>query len=90
MTAWCHPGSFLVKSGLGRVPPRGDQGNEARQHAAQTPAALGRTFASLLFAIGVPPTRAMKQMGHTSASLTLEVYARDMERRRARSATGSC
>lgn len=44
-----------------------------------TPHSLRRTFASLLFAIGVPPTRAMRQMGHTSASLTLEVYARDVD-----------
>jgi integrase len=46
-----------------------------------TPHALRRTFASLLFAMGEPPPYVMAQMGHTSANLTLSVYARQMDRR---------
>jgi integrase len=33
--------------------------------AGLTPHSLRRTFASLLFAIGEPPTCVMSQMGHT-------------------------
>lgn len=46
-----------------------------------TPHALRRTFASLLFAVGESPPYVMAQMGHTSANLTLSVYAREMLRR---------
>jgi len=46
-----------------------------------TPHALRRTFASLLFAMGETPPYVMAQMGHTSANLTLSVYARQMDRR---------
>jgi integrase len=46
-----------------------------------TPHALRRTFASLLFAIGEPAPYVMGQMGHTSANLTLSIYARQMDRR---------
>jgi integrase len=46
-----------------------------------TPHSLRRTFASLLFAIGETPPYVMAQMGHTSANLTLSVYARQMHRR---------
>lgn len=46
-----------------------------------TPHALRRTFASLLFAIGETPPRVMGQMGHTTPSLTLSIYAREMDRR---------
>jgi integrase len=46
-----------------------------------TPHSLRRTFASLLFAIGETPPYVMAQMGHTSANLTLSVYARQMLRR---------
>jgi integrase len=42
---------------------------------------LRRTFASLLFAIGEPPTYVMSQMGHTTAGFTLAMYAREMNRR---------
>jgi integrase len=44
-----------------------------------TPHGLRRTFCSLLFAIGTPQPRAMQMMGHRTASLTLEVYARPMD-----------
>jgi integrase len=46
-----------------------------------TPHSLRRTFASLLFALGETPPYVMAQMGHTSANLTLSIYARQMDRR---------
>jgi integrase len=46
-----------------------------------TPHSLRRTFASLLFALGEPPTYVMSQMGHTTPVLTLALYAREMNRR---------
>jgi integrase len=42
---------------------------------------LRRTFASILFAIGKDQTTCMDAMGHTTAALTLEVYARRMASR---------
>jgi integrase len=42
---------------------------------------LGRTFASILFAIGRDQTTCMDQMGHATAALTLEVHARRMASR---------
>ena len=44
------------------------------------PHSLRRTFASLLFAIGEPPPYVMAQMGHSTASLTLSIDARQMDR----------
>jgi integrase len=41
---------------------------------------LRRTFASLLYEAGASPAYVMSQMGHTSAALALEVYARKMAR----------
>jgi hypothetical protein len=46
-----------------------------------TPHSLRRTFASILFAIGETPPYVMAQMGHTTAELTLSIYARQMDRR---------
>ncbi|MGN6372155.1 MAG: tyrosine-type recombinase/integrase [Solirubrobacteraceae bacterium] len=46
-----------------------------------TPHSLRRTFASLLFAVGEAPPYVMAQMGHTTANLTLTIYARQMDRR---------
>jgi integrase len=46
-----------------------------------TPHSLRRTFASLLFALGEAPPYVMRQVGHTTALLTLELYAREMHRR---------
>jgi hypothetical protein len=40
-----------------------------------------RTYASLLFAVGGSPPYVMAQMGHTTANLTLAIYARQMDRR---------
>ena len=42
---------------------------------------LRQTFASLLFAIGEPPPYVKAQCGHKTANLTLEIYARAMDRR---------
>ena len=49
--------------------------------AGLTPHSLRRTFASLLFALGEPPPYVMSQLGHTTAVLTLALYAREMSRR---------
>jgi integrase len=43
-----------------------------------TPHSLRRTFASLLVALGRDPAYFMAQMGHTTANLTLSVYAKAM------------
>jgi hypothetical protein len=42
---------------------------------------LRRTFGSLLFAMGETPPYVMAQMGHSTAELTLSIYARQMNRR---------
>jgi integrase len=49
--------------------------------AGISPNALRRTFASLLFALGEIPPYVMAQIGHTTANLTLALYARHMDRR---------
>jgi integrase len=59
----------LAKNGQGQLP------------AKLTPHDLRRTFASLLFAVGETRPYVMAQMGHTTASLTLAIYARQMDRR---------
>jgi integrase len=46
-----------------------------------TPQSLRRTFASLLFAVGENPVYVKGQLGHTDATLTLNYYAREMDRR---------
>jgi integrase len=63
--------------------------NEKRAEAELPPIADGvtnhtlrRPFASLLYEAGASPAYVMAQMGHTSADLALEVYARKMERKR--------
>jgi integrase len=43
---------------------------------------LRRTFASLLYEAEASPAYVMSQMGHTSAALALEVYAKKMARSR--------
>lgn len=45
-----------------------------------TPHSLRQTFCSLLFALGEPHPVVMREMGHTDAKLTLNVYAQVMER----------
>jgi integrase len=46
-----------------------------------TPHSLRRTFASLLVALGEDPVYAMGQLGHTDPTLTLRIYAQQMNRR---------
>jgi integrase len=46
-----------------------------------TPQSLRRTFASLLFAVGESPVYVKGQLGHTDATLTLNYYAKEMDRR---------
>lgn len=43
---------------------------------------LRRTFCALLYEAGATPAYVMAQMGHTDASLALEVYTKTMERKR--------
>jgi integrase len=45
-----------------------------------TPHGLRRTFASLLYALGEPPTVVMAEMGHTTPGLALNLYAKVMRR----------
>jgi integrase len=54
--------------------------------AKLTPHSLRRTYASVLFAIGQQAPYVMAQMGHTTASLTLSIYARQIDRRASPSA----
>jgi integrase len=63
-----------------------DENGEPRQDLESiptrlTPHSLRRTFASILFALGETPPYVMAQMGHTTANLTLGIYARTMDRR---------
>ena len=58
-----------------------EQDGEAPIAARLTPHSLRRTFASLLYALGEAPPYVMRQMGHTSPSLALAVYAQEMDRR---------
>jgi integrase len=57
------------------------KGGQTLLPAKLTPHSLRRTFASLLFAVGEAPPYVMAQMGHTTANLTLTLYARHMDRR---------
>lgn len=66
-----------------------DKTNERRASAGRlllpeptTPHTLRRTFASLCFFAGRDARFVMAQLGHADAKLTLEVYAKCMERRR--------
>src|SRR5437763_13968542 len=43
---------------------------------------LRRTFMSLLYKAGASPPYVMQQVGHSSAAMALEVYAKMMERKR--------
>jgi integrase len=47
---------------------------EQREIGHMTPHTLRRTFASILAEVGVPPRRAMYQLGHTDPTLTMRVY----------------
>lgn len=50
--------------------------------SAVTNHSLRRTFCALLYEAGASPGYVMQQMGHTDASLALEIYNRVMERKR--------
>jgi integrase len=62
--------------------------NTARQAAGLPPIAhatnhtLRRSFASLLYEAGANPAEVMDQLGHKSAALALEVYAKKLDRNR--------
>jgi hypothetical protein len=58
---------LLAKDGLSALPER------------LTPHSLRRTFASLLIALGKDPAYVMRQMGHTSPTMTLGLYAQVMD-----------
>jgi integrase len=45
-----------------------------------TPQSLRRTFMSVLYALGEPPTVVMQEVGHTDPKLSLRVYAQAMRR----------
>ena len=45
-----------------------------------TPHSLRRTFMSVLYAIGEPPTVVMAEVGHTDPKLSLRIYAQAMRR----------
>lgn len=64
-----HANTTLVKDGDEPLPDN------------LTPHSLRRTYASILFALGESPPYVMAQMGHTTANLTLAIYARQMDRR---------
>jgi integrase len=48
--------------------------------AGLTPQSMRRTFASVLYAIGEPPTVVMQELGNTDPTLALRVYAQAMRR----------
>ena len=45
-----------------------------------TPHSMRRTFASVLYALGLSPADVMEQMGHTDPKLALSIYAKAMRR----------
>jgi integrase len=68
--------------------PAIDRANVELAKAGRTPIehvtnhSLRRTFCALLYEAGATPAYVMAQMGHTDASLALEVYTKVMERTR--------
>lgn len=69
--------------------PSIERANKQRVEVGLRPIADGitnhtcrRTFASLLYEAGASPAYVMSQMGHESAALALEVYAKVMDRKR--------
>ena len=66
-----------------------DRANKALAKAGKPPLqdgitnhTLRRTFCALLYEAGASPAYAMQQMGHTSASLALEIYSQVMTLKR--------
>ena len=70
----------ILAPAVARANERLDRDGIERLPERLTPHSLRRTFASLLFAIGDDPRRVMTQMGHTTANLTLSIYAQEMAR----------
>ena len=70
------------------VQPAIERANVELAKAGRTPIehvtnhSLRRTFCALLYEAGATPAYVMAQMGHTDASLALEVYTKVMERTR--------
>ncbi|HEX5172994.1 MAG TPA: tyrosine-type recombinase/integrase [Gaiellaceae bacterium] len=68
--------------------PAIDRANIELARAGRTPIehvtnhSLRRTFCALMYEAGATPAYVMAQMGHTDASLALEVYSKVMERKR--------
>jgi integrase len=68
--------------------PAIDRANLELVNAGRTPIegvtnhSLRRTFCALLYEAGATPAYVMAQMGHTDASLALEIYTKVMERKR--------
>ena len=68
--------------------PAIERANVELEKAGRTPIdgvtnhSLRRTFCALLYEAGATPAYVMAQMGHTDASLALEIYSKVMERKR--------
>ena len=62
--------------GIERAVERAELGEGISAHSFR------HTFASQLIALGLDPVRVSKQLGHTSASFTSDVYAHEFERAR--------
>jgi integrase len=77
-------GREKARSSISRqvLAPALERANEARAKAGRPPIAratchdLRRTFCALAFAAGASPAAVMGVLGHTSASLSLEVYGK--------------
>jgi hypothetical protein len=77
----CQAANWLLAKAVERANVQlDDLGLEALPERL-TPHSLRRTFASLLVALGEPPTFVMGQLGHEKAEFTLSVYSRQMQRR---------
>lgn len=83
-------GTMRNRSNIARqiVQPAIDRANVELEKAGRTRIegvtnhSLRRTFCALLYEAGATPAYVMGQMGHTDASLALEVYSKVMERKR--------
>jgi integrase len=68
--------------------PAIERANVELEKAGRTPIvgvtnhSLRRTFCALLYEAGATPAYSMAQMGHTDASLALEINSKVMERKR--------
>ena len=74
--------SRVLARALERANAKLDEAGKPSIAAGVTNHTLRRTFASLLYEAGATPAYVMAQMGHESAELALEIYAKVMERKR--------